>query len=325
MLLNNAQLLFDARGVAGLTGLNLELVPGEILAVMGASGAGKSTLLRVLSGELQLQAGEARFTGNTSAMLATLPDTPLNVQAWLINSIRRQMPEEKKLQLARDVAQDLEFPTQLKRRLTELSEGQRQRVRLAHALIDQPDWLLLDEPFAHLDSPLRQELCQLLRGYVKPREIGVVWVTHEAHEALGYADRVGVMQYGRFEQVGTPEELYQRPRNLVVARLLGHENFFPITRLSPDSWQTPFGVWTASGFAANKEHAVLCLPPQAFRSHEQGPLSATVTHCLFQGPFYQLSMEWGEWRWKMPGPRRQPGENQRFSVILPEGLGIDCL
>lgn len=332
MRLENVRVTFDARGIAGLHGVSLHVRPGEIFVVMGANGAGKTTLLRVLSGELIPHSGTVQTVDRVSHMdvkLALSSDD--SIQTWLMKAIKRNLDEEKKLQLARDLADAFEFPLQLKRRLSEVSEGQRQRARLAHALIDGPELLLLDEPFAHLDAPLRLELLALLKRYTKEREITVVWVTHQRDEALATADRLGVLHLGKFEQIGTPEDVFWQPKSLVVAQLLGHQNLVTVTRHTPsEPFQTPFGPWHSQGVANGKTHLVLAIPAEAFQLDPQGSFSGIIETVRFQGHHSEIVVQNSGQSWILRYTGRQlslqkPGETRRFNVQLSQAVGIDCL
>ncbi len=331
MRLENIFISFDPRCIAGLHGLSLELKTGQILGVMGPSGAGKSTLLRVLSGELQPLKGTAHLPERVALMeLREHYAEDLATQDWLMAGVKRKIDPEKKLQLARDLAEAFEFPMQLKLRLSQLSEGQRQRARLAYALIDHPELLLLDEPFAHLDFPLRHELMVLLKTYVKARDITVVHVTHDLEEALRLSDKLGVLHFGKFEQLSTPQEVYWRPKNLLVAKLMGHLNFVTVSRPDPGGpWQTPFGPWNSAGEGLYKTHLVLSLPPTAFETHPQGLWAGKVEEVQFLG-FHWLVKVKGEghsWLISWPGRKNPPqiAETCRFNVDLSRGVAIDCL
>lgn len=332
MRLENVTVSFDQRGIAGLHQISLSLRAGELFVIMGANGAGKTTLLRLLSGELHPQSGIVIPADRVAQMdVRSHLTTQGNIQEWLMSGVKRSLNDEQKLQLARDLADAFEFPMQLKKRLHEVSEGQRQRARLAYALVDSPELLLLDEPFAHLDQPLRFDLMRLLKSYVQSREITVAWVTHHREEALSMATRLGVLSFGRWEQMGTPEEVYWRPKSLVVAQLMGHKNLVTVTRSNPqEAFQTPFGTWSPQGVAYGKTHTVLSLPPEAFELHPQGVFAGSVIETRFMGHLSEVILENAgqQWTIRFKGPQLdlvKPGEIRRFNVDLSQGVGIDCL
>lgn len=331
MRLEGIHVSFDKRGIAGLHGIDLHLKPGEVFAVMGISGAGKTTLLKVLAGEITPQ-GKIDVPHRVS-MMSGASDWGYqgNVQEGLVKAIKRPLTTEQKIQLTRDLADSFEFTFQLKQNASELSEGQRQRVRLAEALIDAPELLLLDEPFAHLDGPLREELLTLLQAYVRERGITTVWVTHQSEDALPWADRLGIMHFGKWEQVNTPEEVFWRPRTLVVAQLLGHRNLVTVNRQDPaHHWHTPFGPWNSQGIGYQKTHLVLSIPPHAFKLDPQGPWSGKVVKKAFMGHHGHVTVDFQGQNWLAQWngsslTNTRVGEIIRFSVDLSFGVGIDCL
>jgi iron(III) transport system ATP-binding protein len=332
MRLENIVLNFDSKGLAGLHTLSLHLHRGEILCILGASGAGKSTLLKVLNGDLSPQRGSVERAMTSTLMEANLKlDENVSIQQLLMSGVNRSIDEEKKLQLARDLADAFEFPMQLKRKISEVSEGQKQRVKIAYSLVNQPELLLLDEPFSHLDTPLRLELVKLLKTYVKNREMTVVWVTHQRDEALAFSDRLGVLHFGKWEQIDSPQSLFWKPKSLVVAQILGLQNFVTVTRSHPhELWKTPFGDWNSHGAGRDNTHLVLSIPASAFSIHREGPWNGKITQICFLGLTSEITVEsLGQlWRMQWQGPLKselQVGEICRYSVDLSQSVGIDCL
>lgn len=329
MQLKNVTHSFDPRGIAGVHQLNLKIKEGEILSLIGASGAGKTTLLRLLHGDITPMQGEVQIEGRVSYMgMSLATHFAGSLQDWLVSAVTKQISEEQKIQWARDLADVFEFPMQLKKKLSELSEGQRQRARLAFALINNPSLLLLDEPFAHLDRPLREQLNTLLVEYVRRREMSVVWVTHDVREALSLSDRLAVMDFGRIVQLDTPENIFMRPASLVVAQLVGLRNFVTIERRDPKAlWSTPFGLWDSQGIGHYKTHLLLSIPPHHFRLDPQGPFKGQIKSVKFIGYHYEVELEsQGQvWVASLESDHFKLGESRQFSVELKGSIGIDCL
>ena len=215
--------------------LTLEVAPGEILALLGPSGCGKSTTLRLIAGLDQASSGEIELGG---AVITQLP--PAQRQVAMVFQSYALFPHlsvERNLSLGMelrgvakvDIARELEQVLALLqldglrlRRPAELSGGQRQRVALARALLRKPDLFLLDEPMSNLDAQLREDLRGELRTLLRSTGVPVVYVTHDQHEAMGLADRIAVLREGRLQQIGTAQELYNRPSNRFVASFLGN-------------------------------------------------------------------------------------------------------
>lgn len=223
--------------------VSLTLNNGELTALLGPSGSGKTTLLRIIAGLEQPDSGRIRFHGEDTTdrhvsdrgvgfvfqhyALFRHMNVFENVAYGLTVRPRRQRPG--KAEIRRKVMQLLEM-VQLDwtadRLPSQLSGGQRQRIALARALAVEPKVLLLDEPFGALDARVRAELRRWLRKLHDEIHVTSVFVTHDQEEALEVSDRVVVMNKGRVEQDGSPEDVYDNPANPFVYRFLGNVNLF---------------------------------------------------------------------------------------------------
>lgn len=259
--------VFDGRGIAGLHGINLEFNQGEILAVMGPNGSGKTTLINVITKSIKPDKGSLEVSGEVRLFTEpkTLPD--INVQKYLIQQVSHEIEDEKKLQLARDLADIFEFTFQLRQSLSQLSAGQRQKVLLAAEVINKPALLLLDEPFTHLDPHTRKDILHSLFTYIRRQEISLLWVTHDLEEALSFSDKVGILNFGKFEQLASPSTLINRPQNLFVAQFLGYENFLPVKN-EKGEWRTPWGNFMDANFP--EAQALLVIPEESLHLSNQG-------------------------------------------------------
>jgi len=227
-----------------LRGIDLDVATGELVALLGPSGCGKTTLLRIIAGLESADAGVVRFAGQDATdwpvrkrkvgfvfqhyalfRHMTVSD---NVAFGLNVKPRRERPSKAKI--AARVAELLKL-VQLDwagdRYPAQLSGGQRQRVALARALAVEPDVLLLDEPFGALDTQVRQELRRWLRRLHDELHFTSVFVTHDQHEALEVADRIVVLNAGKLEQAGAPDQVYDAPSSAFVHRFLGSVNEIP--------------------------------------------------------------------------------------------------
>ncbi len=220
-----------------LADLDLGIERGEIFALLGPSGSGKTTALRLLAGFEAPDAGRIRVAGEDVTRLppaqrrfgmvfqhyALFPHLSVgeNVAFGLTGG------REAVAIRVREALERVEMPGFEDRPVTAISGGQQQRVAVARALAPEPRVLLLDEPLSNLDPTLRERTRRALARLVRQVGITTVLVTHEQEEAFELGDRVGVLFQGRLQQVGTPEELYQRPENHFVAGFVGRTNFLP--------------------------------------------------------------------------------------------------
>ena len=222
--------------------LDLELEKGEILALLGPSGCGKTTTLRLIAGFERPDAGLVEIGGRVMAEGRTFvpPEQRgvgvvfqeytlfphLTVAENILFGLRK-LSAQSRAQRLREMLETVGLTSFMRRYPHELSGGQQQRVALARALAPRPALLLLDEPFSNLDADLRTQMLQEV--YTILRELGAtaVFVTHDHEEAFMVADRVGVLNRGRLEQLGRPEEIYYLPATRFVSRFVGKANFIP--------------------------------------------------------------------------------------------------
>jgi sulfate transport system ATP-binding protein len=227
-----------------LHGIDLEIQPGEFIALLGPSGSGKTTLLRIIAGLEFQDEGHVYFNGDDVSDIPvgkrnvgfvfqqyalfrhmTVAD---NIAFGLTVRKARLRPSKAEIKAR---AQELLRVVQLEglgdRYPGQLSGGQRQRVALARALAIEPGLLLLDEPFGALDAKVRKDLRRWLRDLHKQMGLTSIFVTHDQEEALELADRVVVMDHGRIDQIGTPEQVYMEPATAFVSHFVGETNRLP--------------------------------------------------------------------------------------------------
>ena len=224
--------------VVAVDDVSLEAAPGEFLSLLGPSGCGKSTVLRMVAGLLEPDRGEVVLAGEDITRVAVhRRNLGLVFQSYALFphmtvfdnvafGLRRRRVGETELRPRVERMLDLVRLGPLgARHPRELSGGQQQRVALARALVTEPRVLLLDEPLSNLDALLRDEMRVELKRLQQRLGTTMIFVTHDQAEALILSDRVVVMEAGRVEQVGRPEEVYRRPATAFVARFLGRANF----------------------------------------------------------------------------------------------------
>jgi ABC-type sugar transport system ATPase subunit len=220
--------------VTAVSGLSLDVVDGEFMVLVGPSGSGKTTALRMLAGLESVGGGEVvigervvnRVAPRERDIAMVFQDYALYPQMSVFDNLafglrRRKLPRERIDERVRAAAALLDIGGLLERKPGQLSGGQAQRVALGRALVREPQVFLMDEPLSNLDAKLRTQT----RGEIKrvQQEVGTttVYVTHDQVEAMTMGDRIAVMNDGVLEQVGTPEELYERPANRFVGGFIG--------------------------------------------------------------------------------------------------------
>ncbi len=299
-------------GFVALDNVDLDVPGGELVALLGPSGSGKTTLLRIIAGLEPADQGVIRFEG------ADATDQPVrerqvgfvfqhyalfrhmsvfeNIAFGLRVRPRAVRPPEDEI---RDTVQNLLRLVQLealgKRRPSELSGGQRQRVALARALAVKPKVLLLDEPFGALDAKVRKELRRWLRRLHEEVHVTSLFVTHDQEEALEVADRVVIMNEGRVEQSGTPEEVYDNPATPFVYGFLGDVNLFHgridrgTVKVGASELEAP--EWAEArdqaGVAYVRTYDVQLTPAASGKSS----IEAVVRHIRAFGPVVRLELD----------------------------------
>ena len=221
-------------GTTAVDALDLEVADGELMVLVGPSGCGKSTALRMVAGLEHPTSGTITIGDRDVAGLSPAArDIAMVFQSYALYPHmtvrknlafpleRRRMPRADVARRVADVAEMLELTEFLRRKPAQLSGGQRQRVAMGRALIREPVAFLLDEPLSNLDAKLRAELRAELKRLHARLKTTMIFVTHDQVEAMTLGDRIAVMDNGRLHQVGTPEDIYRKPRNIFVARFVG--------------------------------------------------------------------------------------------------------
>ena len=236
-------------GVISVDAIDLSVAHGEFVCLLGPSGCGKTTTLRMIAGLAQPDDGEIRVGGTVvSSARAVVPPERRNMSmifqsyaVWPHMTVRenvayglkmKPLPEAEKRGRTETLLAATKLAAQAERYPAELSGGQQQRIALARALAPKPDILLLDEPLSNLDANLRAEMRFEIRRLHDEFQYTSVYVTHDQVEAMTMADRIVIMNAGRIEQIGTPEEVYERPNSAFVARFIGGSNVLKVRHLA---------------------------------------------------------------------------------------------
>ncbi|MBB5663691.1 MULTISPECIES: ATP-binding cassette domain-containing protein [Rhizobium] len=291
--------------VTAVTDINLNVPKGAFLALLGPSGCGKTTCLRMIGGFEQPSEGVVLIDGREMNGVpayrrpvnmvfqhyALFPH--FNVEQNVAYGLRQMRPRLAAAEINRRAAEALEMVrlgSFAKRRIHEMSGGQQQRVALARAIVNRPSVLLLDEPLAALDKKLRSAMQIELQTLQRELGITFVLVTHDQEEALSMADVVCVMSAGRIRQLGTPQEVYDRPADLFVADFVGKTNRIDAT-LEPDGTTLRLADGSALAAIARPGLAagdvIVAIRPEAIRLTRAAvgstSFAGTVTHRIFLG------------------------------------------
>lgn len=301
-----------------LTDCSTEVKKGEVVVVCGPSGSGKSTLIKTVNGLEPVQQGEITVDGivvnDKKTDLAKLrsrvgmvfqhfelfPHLSIieNLTLAQVKVLKRDKApaREKALKLLERVglsAHANKFPAQL-------SGGQQQRVAIARALVNRPQVLLLDEPLGALDLRLRKDMQNELKNIQQRMGITFIYVTHDQEEALTMSDTIVVMNKGKIQQIGRPEDIYNEPKNAFVADFIGESNILDGVML--EDYQVKFFgrkfQCVDKGFAPNEPVDVVIRPEDIdIVPPEQGHLCGTVTSVTFKGVHYDTIVDFKGFKW----------------------------
>ena len=323
---------------AVLDHFNLYINDSEFLTLLGPSGCGKTTLLRIIGGFITPDAGEITFDGvrindvpphqrkiNTVFQkYALFPH--LDVFENIAFGLRiAKLPEEEIRQRVGEMLEVVGLKGFDRRRVDQISGGQQQRVAIARALVNRPKVLLLDEPLGALDMRLRKDMQIELKRIQQQMGITFVYVTHDQEEALTMSDTVVVLNRGRIQQIGTPEDIYNEPKNAFVADFIGESNILNGTMVRDGvvrMYRREFAC-VDKGFAPNEPVDVVIRPEDIdIVPVDQGQMVGTVSHVTFKGMQYDIIVDLGGFKWLVQTTDHSPVGAQVGVKIDPEGFHI---
>ncbi len=289
-----------------LDSINLYIRENEFITLLGPSGCGKTTLLRILAGFETLDEGVVIFDGKVINDLepherpintvfqryALFPH--LNVYQNIAFGLKlKKMSKEDIEKAVKEVLKLVKLEGFEDRNVKTLSGGQQQRVAIARAVVNKPKLLLLDEPLAALDLKLRQDMQYELKEMQRALGITFAFVTHDQEEALTMSDTVAVMNEGKILQIGTPQDIYNEPKNRFVASFIGESNIMPGTMIK--DYLVKFEGITFEcvdkGFKENEEIEVVLRPEDIELKPANGGISGVVTDITFKGVHFEIIVD----------------------------------
>ena len=327
---------FDGQRI--LDGLNLDIHDKEFVTLLGSSGCGKTTTLRLIAGFLEPTSGKVLLKGEDITGVppykrpvntvfqkyALFPH--LNIFENVAFGLRlKKMDEETIRRKVRDMLEVVGLKGFERRSIGQMSGGQQQRVAIARSLVNEPEILLLDEPLGALDLKLRKEMQLELKRLQREMNITFIYVTHDQEEALTMSDTVVVMDKGRIQQIGTPEDIYNEPKNAFVADFIGESNILNGTMVR-DNVVKMYGKefpCVDGGFAPNEPVDVVIRPEDIdIVPVEQGQLVGTVTNVTFKGMQYDIIVDFRGFKWLIQTTDHSPVGARIGVKIDPDGFHI---
>ena len=327
--------------------INLYINDQEFLTLLGPSGCGKTTTLRIIGGFLSPTSGDVLFDGvrindvpphkravNTVFQkYALFPHLNVfeNVAFGLripktdANGKKVKLPEKEIRQRVTEMLEVVNLKGFEKRSISQLSGGQQQRVAIARALVNRPKVLLLDEPLGALDLKLRKDMQNELKRIQQAMGITFIYVTHDQEEALAMSDTVVVMDGGRIQQIGTPEDIYNEPKNAFVADFIGESNIIDgIMRADGvvEIFNRKFKCLDG-GFAPDEPVDVVIRPEDVdIVPEDQGQLKGTVTNVTFKGMQYDIIVDFYGFKWLIQTTDLSPVGSRIGIKIDPDGIHV---
>ena len=309
--LKDIRMSFDSEVV--LDGINLTIKDGEFVTFLGPSGCGKTTTLRIIAGFESPDCGDVFFEGkkinavpahkrNINTIFQRYALFPhLNVYENIAFGLKvRKVPKAQIPKMIEETLALVNLKGLEKRRIDTLSGGQQQRVAIARAIINRPKLLLLDEPLSALDLKLRKDMQVELKNLQKQTGITFIFVTHDQEEALSMSDTVVVMDKGKIQQIGSPTDIYNEPKNAFVADFIGESNIIDGVMKKDFLVEINKKQFTCldRGFKENEEVDVVIRPEDVdIVPPQQGMLEGEVTSVTFLGVHYEIIVDINNFKW----------------------------
>lgn len=321
-----------------LNDFNLSIKENEFVTFLGPSGCGKTTTLRIIGGFEQPDAGQVLFAGED---ITNLP--PYKRQ---LNTVFQKYSLFPHMTVAENIAFGLKIKKKSRQYIDDkieyalklvdldgygarmpesLSGGQQQRVSIARAIVNEPKALLLDEPLSALDLKLRQDMQYELIRLKNELGISFIFVTHDQEEALTMSDTVVVMNQGRIQQMGTPQQIYNEPINAFVAGFVGDSNIIDGVMLQDRLVELCGARWECvdTGFGVNRPVDVVIRPEDVeFVAPDKGIIKGIVSHIIFKGLLWEMEVEAGGFTWLVQNTLMEPVGTEVGIYVKPDNIQI---
>ncbi|MGL5315437.1 MAG: spermidine/putrescine ABC transporter ATP-binding protein [Peptostreptococcaceae bacterium] len=321
-----------------LDNLSLDIKKNEFLTLLGPSGCGKTTTLKIIAGFEYADQGKVLFeekdlnnvppyqrpVNTVFQKYALFPH--MNVYENVAFGLKiKKMPKEQIDVKVKEMLKLVALEGYENRQVDSLSGGQQQRIAIARALVNEPKVLLLDEPLGALDLKLRQEMQVELKKMQQKLGITFIFVTHDQEEALSMSDTIIVMNKGKIQQMGTPEDIYNEPKNSFVARFIGESNIFDGIMLEDFKVEFCNKVFDCvdKGFEKNEDIEVVIRPEDIkMVNPEEGMLKGKVTSTIFKGVHYEIEVMENDRRWILHNTKTATVGEVLGMDIYPEDIHI---
>lgn len=325
-------------GTKVIDNLNLYIRKNEFLTLLGPSGCGKTTTLRIIGGFEQPTEGKVIFEGKDITDMppykrqintvfqkyALFPH--MNVYENIAFGLNiKKIPKDEISKRVGEMLKLVNLKGFEKRQIDSLSGGQQQRVAIARALVNEPKVLLLDEPLGALDLKLRKEMQTELKNMQKRFGITFIYVTHDQEEALTMSDTIAVMNKGVIQQIGTPVDIYNEPKNAFVARFIGESNI--VDGIMHEDFIVEFSgkvfKCVDKGFKKDENIQVVIRPEDLeITTPETGQLKGRVYSVTFKGVHYEMMVTDGNMNWKIHSTIMKPVGTEIGMNVEPENIHV---
>lgn len=334
--LKNITVSFDGEKI--LDDISLSISDKEFVTLLGPSGCGKTTTLRIIAGFLEPDSGDVFFDGeiinslpankrNVNTIFQRYALFPhLNVYDNIAFGLKvKKVPKDEIKKRVKEMLKLVNLEGFEKRCIAKLSGGQQQRVAIARAVINKPKILLLDEPLAALDLKLRKDMQTELKNIQKQLGITFIFVTHDQEEALSMSDKVVVMNEGKIQHIGTPQDIYNEPVNAFVADFIGESNIIDGVML--DDFKVKIEGVTLQcldkGFKTNEAVDVVIRPEDVDIVHpEKGLITGEVTSVTFLGVHFEIIVDVNGFKWMIQTTDESKVGDKVGLLIEPDAIHI---